>query len=437
MGVRIESVEAGSPAEKYGILPGDLVLSLGGHPIADVLDYRFFMSESSLAVRLEREGESLEIRVRKGRYDDLGLGFATYLMDEQRRCKNNCVFCFIDQLPPGMRETLYFKDDDSRLGFLFGNYITLTNLEPADADRMIAMKISPVNISVHTTNPELRVKMMRNPRAGESLRLLPRLAEAGIKINAQLVLCPGLNDGAELTRSLGDLCALAPGLQSVAVVPVGLTKHRNNLPELRLFTPREAREVIAETERFAAINLERFGTRICHAADEWYLCAGIELPPFEDYEDFDQLENGVGMLALLKQEFTDALENRPARFVGRRVTIATGVAAAPVIRELASGAMRKFPGLSVEIISIANRFFGETITVAGLLTGRDLLEQLRDVQIGDELLLPASTLRHERDLFLDDMSLEELSAALGCPVRPVESDGGDLLAAMLGEKIQA
>ncbi len=443
MAVLIESVEPRSPAARAGVTAGMTLLSVGGHLIRDVLDYRFYITARALTLGLLSPGGApLSLRVRKGEYEDLGLGFGSYLMDRQRGCRNKCVFCFIDQLPKGLRESLYFKDDDTRLSFLFGNYVTLTNLEEEDIGRILAMHISPVNISVHTTDPALRVKMMGNPRAGDVLRWLPRLAEGGIRLNAQLVLCPGLNDGPALERTLRDLTALAPMLQSVTAVPVGLTDHRDGLCPLRPFTPDEARDIIAAVDRFGGQTLAEHGRRLCHAADEFYLLAGLALPPADFYGDFEQLENGVGLWSLLKEEFAAALDaaaprisrESPQSAFSRTVAIATGRAAQPLLERLATDAARCFPHLTVSVIGVDNHFFGRRITVAGLVTGRDLIAQTRGkLPPGcDELLFPAAMLRREGDLFLDGATPDEVAAALALPVRPVPNDGTSLLHAMLG-----
>lgn len=433
MSVLIAGVEIGSPAEKNGIKRGHRLHAINSHPIRDVLDYRFYMTDTRLDLDLEDEtGKRYKLSLNKGEYDDLGLEFDTYLMDCEKSCKNKCCFCFIDQLPPGLRESLYFKDDDSRLGFLFGNYITLTNLEDGDINRLIHMRISPVNISVHTTNPELRVRMMKNPRAGEALRYLQPLCDAGIRVNTQLVLCPGLNDGPELERSLNDLCSLGPGLQSVSCVPFGMTRHRDGLVPLRLHTKEEAAAVVDTVERFAAKRMAATGSRAIYAADEFYLRAGRPLPNDEYYEEYYQLENGVGMVTLLEHEFRQAIALELPRQVNRHVTIATGTAAAPLLQSLAMRAMETFPGLAAEVASIENRFFGETITVAGLVTGGDLIEQLRGKDLGDELLFPATMLRRDGDLFLDDVFPVQVEEALGIPARSVDVDGFALLEALLG-----
>lgn len=427
--IEITGVLEDSPAQRARIRAGDKLISINGRVIHDVLDYRFAAAEERLTVELEREGKVKRARVRKERYDDLGLCFESALMDSRKSCGNHCVFCFIDQNPKGMRESVYFKDDDARLSFLQGSYITLTNLTEEDVDRIIEMRLS-VNISVHTTDPALRAKMLGNVRAGDSLRHLYRLAEAGVPINCQIVLCPGWNDGEALHKTLADLFSLVPAVQSIAVVPVGLTRHRDKLCRLEPFTKETARAAVEQIEAVARWSLGENGSRIVYASDELYLLAGLPIPPAEAYEDYPQFENGVGMLRALTDEFLDALEN--AEYAGgeRAVTIATGQAAAPFLSELAGQARKKFPPISCRVRAIRNDFYGESVTVAGLLTGGDLLAQLRGEPLGDVLLLTDACLRRD-DLFLDDMSREELSAALGVRVAAVPCDGAKLLEAIL------
>ncbi len=434
MSVIISSVEKGSPAQLAGVCAGDVLHSINGHDIEDVLDYRFYMLESHLTVELLHNGQPRTCVLHKGEYDETGMNFDTYLMDKQRGCKNKCIFCFIDQLPKGLRESLYFKDDDSRLSFLFGNYITLTNITPHEVERIIAMKISPINISVHTTNPDLRVQMMKNPHAGEVLSIMERFAKAGIQMNCQLVLCPGINDGEELTRSLEDLAALYPAVQSVAAVPVGLTRYREGLYPMSPYTKEQAQDVIHRMESFGNAFLEKEGTRLCYPADEFYLKAGRPLPQGEFYEDYLQIENGVGLWTSFKEEFEDALVK--ASFTGQRtVSMVTGMAALPLIEECAEKAMKRFSGLTCHVYGIENEFFGENITVTGLLTGGDIVNQLTGKPLGDTLLLPACTLRREGDLFLDDLSLEELEQKLQISVTLTTGDGYSFLDGVLGEKI--
>ena len=436
MSVVIDSVNKGSPAAKAGFKAGEALVSLNGHEIMDVLDYRFYQDERELeALVIGDGGERRVLRVKKREYEDLGLEFATYLMDKQRSCKNKCVFCFIDQLPPGLRDSLYFKDDDSRLSFLFGNYITLTNITEHEVERIIHMHISPINISVHTTNPELRVRMMNNRFAGEQLKVLYRLADAGIRINCQLVLCPGFNDGEELERTLRDLTALA-SIGCIAAVPVGLTKYRDSLEPLTLFDKESAAAVIDCIDRYGEACLADSGSRRVYAADEFYLIAGREIPDAAFYEDFALLENGVGLWASLRSEALDAVTDEPApeaaRENPRRISLATGVSAAPLLRELVDMAAAKWHNLEGMVYPIINDFFGRTINVAGLVTGGDLIRQLKDKPLGDELLIPAVMLRREGDLFLDDVSLADVERELGVPVRPVPNDGYAFIAALAG-----
>ena len=434
--VVIQNVEAKSPAARARIKAGDTLVAINGRQISDVLDYRFFIPDQKLSVTVKTaKGKERTVRIRKQPYQELGLVFDTYLMDKQRSCRNNCVFCFIDQLPKGMRDSLYFKDDDSRLSFLFGNYITLTNLSEHDVERIIEMHISPINVSVHTTNPDLRCRMMNNRFAGDCLRHLHRFAEAGLTINCQLVLVPGYNDGEELKRSMKDLAALAPAVRSVAAVPVGLTKHREGLPELRGFTPEESAEVIRVMTEMGDRMLETHGSRIFYPSDEWYIKAGLPIPADDFYEDYPQLENGVGMLALLKEQFAQAVEAAKGTPSDRRTVIATGVDAAPYLKALVGLAKQKWPALQVRVVPIRNDFFGETITVSGLVTGGDLIKQLSGLPM-ERLILPANMLRQEGDLFLDDVSVEDVKTALHTAVEFVnETDGAALVAALMNESV--
>lgn len=433
MAVTISGVAPHSPAAKKGIAAGDLLLTINGHAVEDVLDYRFYMTEEKVTLGVKTPAGARVVTVHADACGEIGLEFDTYLMDKQRACRNNCIFCFIDQLPHGMRDSLYFKDDDSRLSFLFGNYITLTNLSERDVERIIAMHISPVNISVHATDPELRCRMMNNRFAGESLRYMYRLAEAGIALNCQLVLCPGYNDGEALSKTMEDLAALFPAVQSVAAVPVGLTKYREGLTPLRPFTREEAADVVARMEAMGDRQEAANGHRLFFPSDEFYLTAGLPVPAAENYGDFAQLENGVGMMALMKEEFTAALAEAHGPVSTRRLVVATGVSAAPLMEELVAAAREKFPALAVEVKTVINRFFGERITVAGLLTGGDLIDQLRDVP-ADEVTIPRTMLRREGDLFLDDTTPADVEAALGVPLLINDGDGADFLRVLLREE---
>ena len=429
--VLIDGITPKSAAEKAKIQAGDYLLRINGHDIEDVLEYRFFLPDTRLQLELQTaDGKHRTVRIRKEEYEEIGLEFASYLMDEQHTCRNKCVFCFIDQMPPGMRETLYVKDDDSRLSFLFGNYITLTNLSEHELSRIIEMHISPVNVSVHTTDPDLRCRMMNNRFAGDSLRHLRRLADAGIRINAQMVLCPGWNDGEQLTRTMRDLLAYYPAVQSVAAVPVGLTKYREGLTPLSLFTKEQAADVIDRMEAMGD-EMEAAGKpRLFYPSDEFYLTAERPLPSADFYADFVQWENGVGMISLLRQQFASALEWCDEQPSGSRLTVVTGLLAAPELTSLCEAAGRKWPSLQVTVRGIRNDFFGETITVAGLVTGGDIIRQLEGVET-DYLLIPSCMLRHEQDLFLDDVSVEQVEQALNAKVVIVGEDGGDLLDALL------
>ena len=433
MAVTVLSVAAGSPAARAGVREGDELLKIGREPIRDVLDYRYYMLQEKFFLTVRRSGKLLSLPVRKDEDEDLGLEFATYLMDEQKSCRNKCVFCFIDQNPPGMRESIYFKDDDSRLSFLFGNYITLTNLTDEDVERILRLHISPVNVSVHTTDPALRVRMMANRFAGEeSLARLKRLCEGEIKVNTQLVLCPGYNDGEALEKTLSDLGELWPALQSIACVPVGLTGFREGLTPLRPFTKEEAAAVVDTIERFSEKWLRERGERVVYPADEFFLKAGRLIPAAEYYGDFAQLEHGVGLIANCHLEFDRALHSLAPCGQPRRFTLATGKAAAVSVAALARKAMFLDPMLSVAVCPIPSHFFGGHITVSGLVTGGDILAELRGRDLGDALVVPSCMLRREGDLFLDDKTPGELEKALGVPVIVSGADGGSLARTLLG-----
>lgn len=432
--VTIQSVERGSLAEKAGVRAGDILISVNGNDIADVLDYRFYLIDRTLSLLLHRGPDLLTVEIKKGEYDDIGLEFETYLMDKKQTCRNKCIFCFIDQLPREMRETLYFKDDDSRLSFLMGNYITLTNMTDSDIDRIIKMHMSPINVSVHTTNPELRCRLLHNRFAGDSLRHLRTLTEAGIAVNAQIVLCKGVNDGAELERSLTDLAEMGDAIQSVAVVPAGLTKYRDGLFPLAPFTKEEAAEVIEVINRHGEQSLQRRGERLFFAADEFYLKAELPLPSPDYYEGYPQLDNGVGMITCMDEEFSSAMEYLSEDHdtsVVRSFSIATGRAAYDFISKITKTLCDACPGLSGQVYQIENRFFGPEITVAGLICGCDLYDQLKDKPLGERLYISSTMLRDGGDLFLDDVSLTELSEKLGVPIIPVEPDGDAFIKALL------
>ncbi len=430
----ISAVEPRSYGARAGILPGDVLVAINGHNIGDVLDYRFYLTERELTLSLLRDGQPLEAVIRKGEYDDIGLDFDTPLMDQKHSCKNKCIFCFIDQLPRGMRQSLYFKDDDSRLSFLHGNYITLTNLTDEDIERIIKMRISPLRVSVHTTDPELRVQMMKNKRAGQVLDYIRRIADAGIDIDAQVVLCRGVNDGSALERTMTDLLSYYPALQSVSIVPAGLTRHREGLYPLSPYTPAESADIIAQVTAMGDACVEKYGRRIFFCADELYIRAGLPLPDADHYEGFAQIEDGVGLIASLKEDFGFALEDMelPSK-LSRRVTMVTGTAAYDTLTSLAARLCRAVEGLEIDVIPIKNDFFGHSVTVAGLLTATDIAAQLTCVELGEELLFPAVALRaSDEAVFLDDKTPEWLSERLGVAVRAVPNDGWELLDAILG-----
>ncbi len=428
--VNIKSVEHGSPAERKGIRAGERLISINGHEINDVLDYRFYSTDKKLSIRLEDR----VIKLKKQEYDDLGLEFDTYLMDEKRHCKNKCMFCFIDQMPKGMRDTLYFKDDDARLSFLQGNYITMTNLSEQDVERIIDMRL-PMNISVHTTDPDLRVKMTSNPNAGKSLDYLYKMAAAGIELNTQIVLVPGVNDGAQLEKTLTDLCMLYPSVKSVACVPVGLTKYRQGLPEIKPFDKQSAKAAIDIMQQFGDMMYEKYHDRVVYPSDEFFLTAELNMPDYDYYGDFDQFENGVGMCASLQKEFIDALNACDTEPLPRRMTIATGQLAAPLIRSLIKQLNARFPQIKVEVAAIRNDFFGENVTVAGLITAGDIIRQLQDKKdsLGEKLLITKSMLKADEDIFLDDKTPEDIEKALGIKVVAVENDGYALFDAVTAD----
>ncbi len=428
--VKISSVEKGSYACDCGIKENDFLLSVNGNKINDVLDYRFYIMDSKLELEIKRNEKVFSVVIEKDEYDDIGLEFSTYLMDEKKRCRNNCIFCFIDQNPKGMRETIYFKDDDERLSFLQGNYVTLTNLKDEDIERIIKMRISPVNVSVHTTNPELRVQMMRNKFAGDCLKYLKMLDDAGISINAQLVLCRDINDGKELERSLYDLCMLQ-NIESIALVPCGLTGHREGLYPLIPFDKQSAEKVIDVANGYGSCCLEQRGMRLIYPSDEFYLLAEREMPEEDYYEGYPQLENGVGMIRSDTDEFFECLENSTEFEYNRNITIATGKAAFGFISKLSAAAMEKHKNLKIQVAEIRNDFFGGSVTVSGLITGGDIIAQLKGRDLGEELLIPENMLRSERDLFLDNVSVEEVEKALDVKVTVVCKGGYALYDAMI------
>lgn len=429
----IKDVLPGSIAEELEISAGDKLLAINDQEIEDVFDYHFLANEEYLTVLIEKpDGEQWELEIEKEYEEDLGIEFEQGLMDEYRSCRNKCIFCFIDQMTKDMRETLYFKDDDSRLSFLQGNYVTLTNMSDHDIDRIVRYHLEPINVSFQTTNPELRCKMLHNRFAGEALKKVDRLYEGGITMNGQIVLCKGINDGEELERSIRDLMKYAPQLQSVSVVPVGLSKYRDGLYPLLPFTKEDAKEVLHIIHKWQKKAYEEFGIHFIHGGDEWYILAEEELPKEERYDGYLQLENGVGMLRLLTNEFEEGYERLNGDERDREVSIATGFLAYPYIQRMADRIMEKYPKSKLHVYGIRNDFFGELITVSGLITGQDLIGQLKGKALGEKLLLPCNMLRIEEQDFLDDVTLQDVKDALQVPVDIVKSSGQDFIDAVLG-----
>lgn len=434
MAVKIFDVTTGSHADKAGIKKGETLLSINSNEIVDVLDYRFYQVNRKLTLEVADEDKNVRtIEMTKGEYEEIGLEFETYLMDKQHSCRNKCIFCFIDQLPKGMRESLYFKDDDSRLSFLFGNYITLTNITEHEIDRIIKMHISPINVSVHTTNPELRCKMMNNRFAGDTLKYLKRFADAGITLNCQIVSCPGINDGDELVRTLTDLENL--GVNMTAIVPVGLTRYRENLYPLVPYNKETAGQTIDIIEKMGDECVKKHGRRIFFPGDEFYLLAEREIPSPEFYEDFSALEDGIGMIAYLTDDVGWKLEELDTdESLCHKVTIACGEGVFPYMKRIMSMINEKFPNITINTRAIKNNFFGGGVNVSGLVTGGDLIVQLRDDDLGDRLIITSSMLRFENDLFLDDVSTDDVERELGVTLVPVNNNGNDLVEAVIAGK---
>lgn len=434
MAVKIFDVTTGSHADKAGIKKGETLLSINSNEIVDVLDYRFYQVNRKLTLEVADEDKNVRtIEMTKGEYEEIGLEFETYLMDKQHSCRNKCIFCFIDQLPKGMRESLYFKDDDSRLSFLFGNYITLTNITEHEIDRIIKMHISPINVSVHTTNPELRCKMMNNRFAGDTLKYLKRFADAGITLNCQIVSCPGINDGDELVRTLTDLENL--GVNMTAIVPVGLTRYRENLYPLVPYNKETAGQTIDIIEKMGDECVKKHGRRIFFPGDEFYLLAEREIPSPEFYEDFSALEDGIGMIAYLTDDVGWKLEELDAdESLCHKVTIACGEGVFPYMKRIMSMINEKFPNITINTRAIKNNFFGGGVNVSGLVTGGDLIDQLRNDDLGGRLIIPSSMLRFENDLFLDDVSTDDVERELGVTLVPVNNNGNDLVEAVIAGK---
>lgn len=438
----IKEVYPGSIAEEMGIEPGDVLLRINKQEIGDVFDYRYYIKDDYIEVLIRKaDGEEWLLEIDKDYDDDLGIEFDNGLMSDYRSCSNKCIFCFIDQMPPGMRETLYFKDDDSRLSFLQGNYITLTNMTEKDVERIIHMQLAPINISVQSTNPELRCKMLHNRFAGDKLKYLDQLYEGHVEMNGQIVCCKGVNDGEELKRSIEDLSKYLPFMRSVSAVPAGITKYRDGLYPLELYTKEEAGAVIDLIESYQKKFYEEYGLHFIHASDEWYITAERDFPEEERYDGYIQLENGVGMMRLFIEEFEEAVKSLEGKPMERTLTIATGKLTYPTISRFAEQLMKLYPGLVVHVYAIRNDFFGETITVSGLITGQDLVKQLLEykeqgVDLGETLLIPSNMLRTGEEVFLDDMTVQQVEEVLGMHLTAIEPGGQDFVDAVLDEGYQ-
>lgn len=431
MALYVTSVDADSPAQKAGITEGCALLAVDGHPLGDALDYQFYTTPAHFSLEVCQKEEHRTLTVEKGEYEPLGCNFKTYLGDEKHSCANHCMFCFIDQLPPGMREPLYFKDDDERLSFLFGNYITLTNLTEREIDRIIEMHISPIFVSVHTTNPQLRIRMLANKRGGEVLQYLPKLAAGGIDLNCQLVLCRGINDGEELRRTLDDLLALRPQVGSIAVVPAGVTAYREGLYKLQPYDKESAAETLAILEEYSCRCREQFGRSIVYPSDEWYLTSGKDIPGAQFYDEFAQLEDGVGMWRLYHDTFLEELEDYCGLVLTHGVDVVTGTLAGPLIEQSARALMEKYPQVKITVHQIRNDYFGGNVSVAGLVTGTDIIKQCKGKIQSGLLAVPEVMLRDEKDRFLDDITLPQLAEALECRTMAIPTDGQGCCKALL------
>ena len=426
----ISKVYKDSIADELGIEVGDLLISINGEPIHDIIEYRFLLSDEYLEVEIQKQNREVYIyEIEKDYDDDLGIEFTNPIIDKAKSCRNKCVFCFIDQLPKGMRETLYFKDDDSRLSFLQGNFVTLTNMSEEDINNIIKYRISPINISVHTTNPELRKTMIKNKFAGNLYSIMERLAEAQIQMNCQIVLCPGYNDKEELERTVSDLTKLYPYVNSAAAVPVGITKHREHLPNLEIFNEKTAGETIDQVDKLQKKYLKELGTRFIFLSDEFFIMANRKLLDYDEYEGFIQFENGVGMISKFEREIKDYLENLSEDHKSKikKVSIATGHSAYEFMCEMAKCIMEKCPNVQIDVYKIINNFFGDTITVSGLVTATDIIDQLKDKNLGETLYIPRSMLKADEEIFLDNITLENLSDIMGLEVVPCLNEGKDFI----------
>ncbi len=432
----IKYVEPESLAAEAGIEPGDKLISINGSDFRDILEYRYLMSEYEITLEVEKKDGSAEIITIENNYEDIGVEFGEELIDTAQSCTNKCIFCFIDQLPKGMRETVYFKDDDTRLSFLQGNYVTLTNMTDEEIDRLIAMRVSPINVSVHATNPELRCMMLNNRFAGKCYDIMKKFAANEIYMNCQIVLCPEINDGAELERSLSDMAALYPYVNSVSAVPVGLTRYRDGLYPIKPYNAEMSRAVVEQVEKIQDDFLKKLGTRLVYLSDEFYLNAGLPIPDADAYEGFPQIENGVGLVASMKEEFDSAVKLIKPKPRKRSAAVATGELAASFVKSLADEIAKRAEGVEIAVYPIKNNFFGGGVNVAGLVCGCDIIDQLKDKPKADALFIPRSMLRDSDDVFLDDTTVADVENALGMKVIPVMNDGYEFIEKILGEELE-
>jgi len=431
--IKISDVVKNSIADECEIRPGDYLLSINGQEVCDILDFRFLCADSFIEVEIEKQNGEIEIiEIEKDEDEDLGLVFENELIDGPKSCQNKCIFCFIDQLPKGMRKTLYFKDDDTRLSFFQGNYVTLTNMRDEDIEKIIRMRISPINISVHTTNHDLRVFMLKNKRAGKIYEYMKRFYENNITMNCQIVLCPSFNDGKELDRTIFDLAKLYPAVKSVSVVPIGLTKYREGLTQIEGYDEKSSKKVIAQVTKWQKRLKKDLGSNFVYLADEFYLNAKMPIPGASHYEGFPQIENGVGLMASFTEEIELAKKDLPKKIKDRNVSIITGVLAGDFIKKISSGLMEKYENLKIQVFPIRNDFFGEKITVAGLVTGSDIINQLKGKNLGDEAFIPASMLRYGDCVFLDDVTVSDLERELNVKITPVNVNGFEFISKILG-----
>jgi len=429
----VKSVENESIAKELEIEAGDVILAVNNQEIEDIFDYQYLINDEYIELLVRKpDGEEWLLEIEKDYDDDLGIEFENSLMDDYKSCHNKCIFCFIDQNPKGMRDTIYFKDDDSRLSFLQGNYITLTNMKEKDVERIIHYHLAPINISVHATNPKLRCKMLNNRFAGTILDRIRKFYEADIPMNGQIVLCKGVNDGDELRRTISDLLEFAPVMESVSVVPVGLSDYREGLFPLEAFDSEDAGQVIDMIEEYQKLAMEKCGMHFVHASDEWYINAGRDFPEAERYDGYIQLENGVGMMRLMLEEFADAYDELTGDDRAYEVSLITGVLAYDSFVEMARRINIKFPNIKIHVYKIINDFFGHKITVTGLLTGGDIINQLKDKPLGNRVMLPQNVLKADEDIFLDDVTLDELKRALQVEVYIVKSNGADFVQGIIG-----